>query len=83
MEEDRKNALCCGGQFLGKNREKFTNLNDMNLTDSIINSADAMVCVCPGCFMYLYPFFKKRGLPLSVVSDLCRMALGEKPFPAS
>ncbi|MBA7634336.1 hypothetical protein ES703_41920 [subsurface metagenome] len=79
---DRKNALCCRGQLLSKNPGKFAKLQDMNLTDAIICGADAMVSTCPGCLIYLTPLSKERGLPLILTADLCRMALGEKPFPS-
>lgn len=80
---DRRGALCCSGQFLSKDPEKFAKLQDMNVTDAIICSADAMVSECPGCFMYLSPICKERGLPFIVISELCRMALGEKQFPSA
>ena len=76
---DRENALCCTGPFatLGK-----TNLRaptqDKNIQDMIDNDAEACIFVCPMCQETMGSKVQRKGLKSYLLSDLCRIALGEE-----
>ncbi len=79
---DRQDALCCGGLYMEKEPEKGLGFQDKNITDAMACGADAMVILCPICWMRLSQPCRDRGLPPVYLTNLCRMALGEKPFPS-
>ena len=80
---DRQDALCCGSIFIEMEPERGLRVQDMNITDAIGYGADAMVMLCPVCWTRLSQPCQERGLPPILLTDLCRVALGEKPFPPS
>ena len=80
---DRQDALCCGAAFMERQPERGFKLQDKNITDAKGYGADAMVILCPICWMSLSQPCRERGLPPIYLTNLCRMALGEVPFPSS
>jgi len=76
---DREDALCCGALAWYVNRERSMRVVDMNLIDAKAHGAEAMVFLCPLCYMSLAPYCKGYGLAPIFIIDLCRMALGEVP----
>jgi len=80
---DRQDALCCGAAFMERQPERGLKLQDKNITDAKGYGADAMVILCPICWMSLSQPCRERGLPPIYLTNLCRMALGEVPFPSS
>lgn len=77
---DREDALCCGALQYNANRERSIRMRDMNLIDAKARGAEAMVFLCPHCYLFLSRFCEERGLASIFITDLCRMALGELPF---
>ncbi|MBY8980266.1 MAG: (Fe-S)-binding protein [Candidatus Lokiarchaeota archaeon] len=77
-EYDRENALCCGGIFatLGKKALGRTTQND-NINDMIKHEAEACVYNCSMCMESLGSKVGRKGLKNYILSDLCRLALGE------
>ena len=75
---DRENALCCGGIFatLGKKALGRKTQND-NIDDMIENDAEACVYNCSMCKESLGSKAERKGLKNYIISDLCRIALGE------
>jgi Fe-S oxidoreductase len=78
---DRQDALCCGGLFIEKRPEFGLKVQDKNITDALGYGADAMVILCPICWSRLSQPCRERGLSPIYLTNLCRMALGEVPFP--
>ncbi|MFW9987827.1 MAG: heterodisulfide reductase-related iron-sulfur binding cluster [Candidatus Odinarchaeota archaeon] len=78
-EYDRENALCCAGIFatLGKADLTRTTQNK-NIQDMIDHGAEACVYNCPACKDVLGSKVERKGLKNYMLSDLARMALGEK-----
>jgi heterodisulfide reductase subunit B len=77
---DGENALCCGGILLAQQRfEQAEKMQQQNLDDMV--DAGAMACVfnCPFCFFTLGEAVLQRGLMPILMSELCRLALGERP----
>ena len=78
-----ENALCCAGTILGQRREgsrrRAGEIQRRNVED--MADAGAQVCVfnCPACFSTLRQTVSARGIRPVFMSDLCRLAVGEKP----
>ncbi len=80
---DRVNALCCGLETAGPNMKLFPRgknyapFRDKNIKDAKINGAEAMVYLCAMCFTALHKIAQAEGLRNYMISDICRLALGE------
>jgi len=76
---DRENALCCAGVFrtLGKNLLLRKTQND-NINDMIEHKAEVCVYNCSMCKESLGNRVERKGIKNYLLSDLCRLALGEK-----
>ncbi|MFX1449302.1 MAG: heterodisulfide reductase-related iron-sulfur binding cluster [Promethearchaeota archaeon] len=73
---DRINALCCGAPQITKGKlAKET--QKRNLEDAISAGAEALIVTCPMCYDTLKIPVKKHNLKLYIITDLCRLALGE------
>ena len=77
-----ENALCCGATILGQkkpgSRTYYEDLQKKNITD--MTDAGAQICVfnCPACMQALATPVSKAGMMPLFMSDLCRLAIGEK-----
>jgi len=76
---DRENAMCCGQDMHGiqKRGEKFPAFKMENIHDAKSTGAEAMVYLCPLCLDALGRLARENGLANYMISDLCRMAIGE------
>jgi Fe-S oxidoreductase len=75
---DRENALCCGGIFpvYGKTALMRENQNK-NIDDMLEYGAEGVVYSCSMCKEALGGRVKRKNLENYLLSDLCRLALGE------
>ena len=76
---DRLNALCCGcavSPHLG--HEKGELYKSLNIQDAKIHGAQAIVFMCPFCALQMREEANKSGLEPIFLTNLVRMALGEK-----
>ena len=78
---ERLNALCCSVPVLFMNKELALDIQKKNFEDAIACGADAMITSCPLCDWVLRRPSAKLGLPKIFITELCRMALGEKSWP--
>jgi Fe-S oxidoreductase len=78
---DRENSLCCTAAFVRVYPDKAKEFQRLNLDDAQAAGADAMVTLCPMCDRVLKRPTGERGFEKIYITDLCRMALGEKPLP--
>jgi len=79
-EYDRDNALCCGGLFRAHGRDELADdVQQRNLRDMVEAGAVATVFNCQYCFMTLAEKVARRGMMPLLMSDLCRIAIGEQP----
>ena len=76
---DRINALCCGGPIVATDYERAGRIKDTNIKDALDAGAEAMVFLCPLCFLSLRRRAGEAGLEPIPLINLCRLALGEKP----
>jgi Fe-S oxidoreductase len=76
---DRENSLCCGAGIMGLGRYEYAEeLQQKNIDDMLAAGATACVFNCPFCMVALGEKAAANGLMPLLLSDLCRLALGEK-----
>ena len=78
---DHENALCCTGAFIKVFPKLAAEVQAKNVDDAMQAGADALVTLCPMCDRVLRRPATERGLRKIYITDLVRMALGEKPWP--
>jgi Fe-S oxidoreductase len=78
---ERLDAVCCTGPLIYTNRELAVEIQKRNFEDAIACGAEAIVTSCPICYGVLRRPSAQFNLPSIFITDLCRMALGEKPWP--
>ncbi|MCX5858053.1 MAG: (Fe-S)-binding protein [Deltaproteobacteria bacterium] len=80
---DGVNAICCGVELAGPNLKLFPRgknfdpFREKNIADAKDAGAGAMVYLCPMCYRTLGKKSKEAGLTNLMISDLCRLAIGE------
>ena len=78
-----ENALCCAGAIQGQRREgsrkRAIEIQRKNVED--MKKAGAEVCIfnCPACLQTLGPLVTAEGIKPMHMSDLCRLAIDERP----
>ena len=81
---DGINAICCGVEVAGPNKKLFPRgknfepFRDKNIQDARDHGAEAVVYLCPMCFKTLNEKARGLGMKNYMVSDICRLALGEE-----
>lgn len=78
---ERETALCCSAAIINVNRERAVEIQTRNIEDAIGCGADAMITLCPVCDRVLRRPTSQRNFNKIYITDLCRIALGEKPWP--
>ncbi len=80
-EYDRENALCCGAAFVLQRREDLAEeFKRKNVEDIVSSGAEMAVFNCPMCYQTLGRSLAARGVTPIMVSELCKLAIGEEPF---
>lgn len=79
---ERLDAVCCSAPIIFTNRELAIDIQKKNFEDAIACGADAIVTCCPVCDRVLRRPSAQFGLPKIFITDLCRIALGERPWPS-
>jgi len=77
---EREIAICYTGPTIQIFLELAQKVEAKNIDDAIFCGADAIIILCPVCDRILRRPTPARGLKKIFITDLCRMALGEKPF---
>ncbi len=79
-EYDRERAICCGAsfEFLGM-KDVAEELQKKNLEDIKKSGATHVVFNCPMCYQTLKEKVKAMGLTPLLMSELCKLAIGESP----
>jgi len=75
---DREDALCCGLPLMFRDMAKAQQIQARNLDDAKDAGAEAVTFLCPVCVRGLGPGTTERGMDIYMLSDLCRLALGEE-----
>ncbi len=79
---ERETALCCTAPIIGTRLEMAVEFQEKNVRDAIECGADALVTLCPVCDRVMRRPTAQLGLTKIYITDLCRIALGEIPWPA-
>ncbi|MBP8984620.1 MAG: (Fe-S)-binding protein [Syntrophobacterales bacterium] len=80
---DGIDALCCGVEIAGPGLKlfprgkNFAPFREKNVKDAKDSGAEAMVYLCPMCFAALNKPVREAGMKNYMISDICRLALGE------
>ncbi len=77
---ERLNALCCSAPVINTDRGLAIDIQKKNFEDAIACGADAIVTCCPVCDRVFRRPSEQFNLPKIFITDLCRIALGEKPW---
>ena len=77
---ERETAFCCTGAIINVWRDWAVEIQAKNIDDAIQCGADAIITLCPVCDRVLRRPTSQRGLKKIFITDLCRMALGEKSW---
>jgi len=78
---EREKALCCTAAIIRVFPELAQEIQAKNVDDAIECGADALITLCPMCDRVMRRPASARGLNKIYITDLCRMALGEKATP--
>ena len=78
---ERLNAVCCTAPIINTNRELAIGIQEKNVKDAIECGADALITSCPYCDRVMRRPTSQLSLTKIFITDLCRIALGEKPWP--
>lgn len=77
-----ENALCCGGTIIGQRREgsrhRGLDVQKRNIDDMLNAGAEVCVFNCPACMDTMGELVAEKGIKPIFMSDLCRLAIGEK-----
>ncbi len=78
-----EDALCCGGAIEGQRREgsrkRALDIQRRNISDMADAGAEVCVFNCPACFHTMEHSVAQKGIKPVYMSDLCRLAIGERP----
>jgi Fe-S oxidoreductase len=78
-EYDRENSLCCGAVIITHGRDDLAeDIRKRNIEDMKASDATACVFNCPYCLVSLGEAVAQEGMMPLLMSDLCRLALGEQ-----
>ena len=78
---ERESALCCTAPIVRIFPELAADIQSKNIKDAIQCGADALITLCPLCYRALRRPTAELGLKQIYITDLCRIALGEKSWP--
>jgi ferredoxin len=78
---ERETALCCTAPIIRTRLEMAVEFQEKNVRDAMECGADALVTLCPVCDRVMRRPTEQLGLNKIYITDLCRIALGEKPWP--
>jgi len=79
---ERETALCCTAPIIGTRLDMAVEFQEKNVRDAIDCRADALITMCPVCDRVMRRPTGQLGLTKIYITDLCRIALGEIPWPA-
>lgn len=84
-EYEDENALCCAGTIQGQrnagSRKRAADIQKRNVEDMKEHGAEICVFNCPACYRTLGSLVTEAGIRPMHMSELCRLAIGEKPAP--
>jgi Fe-S oxidoreductase len=70
------NGLCCGAPLMATDKQKASEVKLRNVSDAVKHGAEAMVFLCPMCFLNLRKLCQENGIKPIFITELCNQALG-------
>ena len=70
------NALCCGAPLMARDKEKAAVIKKWNVNDAKSVGANAMIFLCPVCYLNLRKMVREGGMEAIFITELFRRALG-------
>ncbi len=70
------NGLCCGAPLMATDKQKASEVKLRNIADAVKHGAQAMVFLCPMCFLNLRKLCQENGIKPIFITELCNQALG-------
>ena len=70
------NGLCCGAPLMATDRQKASEVKLRNIADARKHGAEAMVFLCPMCFLNLRKLCQENGIKPIFITELCNQSLG-------
>ncbi len=75
---EKAKGLCCGAPLMARDRNRAQEIKLRNVKDAVEHGAEAMIFLCPMCYLNLRKICREQNIRPIFISDLCLMALGEK-----
>lgn len=75
---DRMNGLCCGAPVSLVDKARADEIKNRNIKDAVDAGAEIFVFTCPFCALNLRRRVREAGMEPYMLSNLCRLALGEE-----
>ncbi len=72
---DRINGLCCASPMMARDKDKALEVKNRNVEDALDFGSDAMVFLCPMCYLNLRKLCRDRDMEAIFISELCNKAL--------
>ncbi|MEN6464913.1 MAG: (Fe-S)-binding protein [Syntrophaceae bacterium] len=72
---DRLNGLCCGAPLMARDKDMAVKVKNWNIDDAKKFGADAMVFLCPMCYLNLRKLCRDNGIEPLFISELCCRAI--------
>ena len=74
-EHEGLNGLCCGAPLMATDKEKAAGVKMRNIRDARASGADAMIFLCPMCFLNLRKLCQENGIKPIFITELCNQSL--------
>ena len=71
-------GLCCGAPLMATDKQRAMEVKLRNISDARENGAEAMVFLCPMCFLNLRKLCQESGMKPIFITELCSQSLIEK-----
>ncbi len=74
-EYEGLNGLCCGAPLMATDKEKAFEVKMRNINDARRNRAEAMIFLCPMCFLNLRKLCQENGMKPIFITELCDQSM--------
>jgi Fe-S oxidoreductase len=70
-EHEGLKGLCCGAPLMATDKDRALEVKMRNINDARENGADAMIFLCPMCFLNLRKLCQENGMKPIFITELC------------
>ena len=76
---DGLNGLCCGAPLMARDKDRALEVKTWNIDDAKNFGSDAMVFLCPMCYLNLRKLTRDQNMEALFISELCNKAISKEP----